>query len=113
MSPKATRRFFSGRVARANPPRRTGPIWSAPSTTKWSRAPAGASPRPIARPKPLSDEKARRCQWGGAWLAGGAGLTAVATIVGASARRSLVARADPREDPYADEDFERLDDDRS
>ena len=61
----------------------------------------------------MSDEKARRCQWGGAWLAGGAGLTAVATIVGASARRSLVARADPREDPYAGEDFERLDDDRS
>jgi len=61
----------------------------------------------------LSDEGTRRCQGSRAWLAGGAGLTAVATIVGASARRSLVARADPREDPYAGEDFERLDDDRS
>jgi pimeloyl-ACP methyl ester carboxylesterase len=61
----------------------------------------------------LSDEQTRRCQAGRAWLAGGAGLTAVATIVGASARRSLMARADPREDPYADEDFERFDDDRS
>jgi pimeloyl-ACP methyl ester carboxylesterase len=61
----------------------------------------------------LSNEKARRRQVGRAWLAGGAGLTAVATIVGASARRSLMARADPREDPYADEDFERFDEDRS
>ncbi len=48
-----------------------------------------------------------------AWLAGGAGLTAVATIVGASARRSMAERASALEDPYADEDFERLDDDRS
>ncbi len=60
----------------------------------------------------MSDGQSRRCHGGRAWLAGGAGLTAVATIVGASARRSLVARADPCEDPYADEDFERLDDDR-
>jgi pimeloyl-ACP methyl ester carboxylesterase len=39
-------------------------------------------------------------------------VTAVATIVGASARRSIVERARSHEDPYADEDFERLDDDR-
>ncbi|CAM4131364.1 Non-heme chloroperoxidase [Mycobacterium basiliense] len=50
---------------------------------------------------------------GKAWLAGGAGLTAVATIVGASARRSIVERGTVFEDPYAGEDFERLDSDRS
>jgi pimeloyl-ACP methyl ester carboxylesterase len=33
--------------------------------------------------------------------------------VGASARRSMIVRARAREDPYADEDFERLYDDRS
>jgi pimeloyl-ACP methyl ester carboxylesterase len=33
--------------------------------------------------------------------------------VGASARRSMIGRARAREDPYADEDFERLYDDRS
>jgi len=49
---------------------------------------------------------------GRAWLAGGAGLTAVATIVGASARRSITHRATGREDPDADEDFDRIDDDR-
>lgn len=48
-----------------------------------------------------------------AWLAGGAGLTAVATIVGASARRSMAERATALEDPWANEDFERLDSDRS
>lgn len=48
---------------------------------------------------------------GRAWLAGGAGLTAVATIVGASARRSITQRATGREDPYAEEDFDRIDDD--
>jgi pimeloyl-ACP methyl ester carboxylesterase len=47
-----------------------------------------------------------------AWLAGGAGLTAVATIVGASARRSMSERATDYEDPYGDADFERIDDDR-
>jgi len=47
-----------------------------------------------------------------AWLAGGAGLTAVATIVGASARRSMAERASGLEDPWDDEDFERLDSDR-
>ncbi|BDB40669.1 hypothetical protein IWGMT90018_11150 [Mycobacterium kiyosense] len=48
-----------------------------------------------------------------AWLAGGAGLTAVATLVGASARRSMADRARGAEDPYAGEDFDRLDCDRS
>jgi pimeloyl-ACP methyl ester carboxylesterase len=48
-----------------------------------------------------------------AWLAGGAGLTAVATIVGASARRSMAERAKPVEDPYADEDFDEVDVERS
>ncbi len=60
----------------------------------------------------MSDKEPRRCQPGSAWLAGSAGLTAVATIVGASARRSIVARASAHDDPYADEDFEILDDDR-
>ncbi|HEY3996851.1 MAG TPA: alpha/beta hydrolase [Mycobacterium sp.] len=40
-------------------------------------------------------------------------MTAVATIVGASARRSMTQRASRIEDPYADEDFDRLDDDAS
>ncbi|MGO9926019.1 MAG: alpha/beta hydrolase, partial [Mycobacterium sp.] len=40
-------------------------------------------------------------------------MTAVATIVGASARRSMIQRATTREDHYADEDFETIDDDRS
>ncbi|MBW0019087.1 MAG: alpha/beta hydrolase [Mycobacterium sp.] len=39
-------------------------------------------------------------------------MTAVATIVGASARRSMIERSAAVEDPYADEDFERLDLDR-
>ena len=61
----------------------------------------------------MSDEKTRRRHRERAWLAGGAGLTAVATIVGASARRSIIQRTTAVEDPYADEDFERLDSDRS
>jgi len=60
----------------------------------------------------LTDEKTRRRHRERAWLAGGAGLTAVATIVGASARRSMVQRTAGLEDPYADEDFEGLDSDR-
>ena len=40
-------------------------------------------------------------------------MTAVATIVGASARRSVTQRATLLEDPYADEDFERIDEDRA
>jgi pimeloyl-ACP methyl ester carboxylesterase len=61
----------------------------------------------------LSDEETRRRHRERAWLAGGAGLTAVATIVGASARRSVTQRTVAVEDPYADEDFERLDSDRA
>jgi pimeloyl-ACP methyl ester carboxylesterase len=60
----------------------------------------------------LSRDHHRRLPRGSAWLAGGAGLTAVATIVGASARRSMTQRATAREDPYAHEDFDRIDDDR-
>ena len=40
-------------------------------------------------------------------------MTAVATIVGASARRSMTQRATTLEDPYAGEDFDTMDDDRS
>ena len=40
-------------------------------------------------------------------------MTAVATIVGASARRSVTQRATTLEDPYADEDFDGFDDDRA
>jgi pimeloyl-ACP methyl ester carboxylesterase len=61
----------------------------------------------------LSLDETRRRQRERAWLAGGAGLTAVATIVGASARRSMTQRTTIIEDPYADEDFETLDRDRS
>ena len=61
----------------------------------------------------MSPDKPRKRHKGRAWLAGGAGLIAVATIVGASARRSMAQRASLHEDPYADEDFERLYDDRS
>ena len=61
----------------------------------------------------MSGEETRRRRRGRAWLAGGAGLTAVAAIVGASARHSMSRRATSREDPYVDEDFERLYDDRS
>jgi pimeloyl-ACP methyl ester carboxylesterase len=57
----------------------------------------------------LSAEETRKRR---AWLAGGAGVTAVATIVGASARRSMADRTALLEDPYANEDFGRLDDDR-
>ncbi|HYB36102.1 MAG TPA: alpha/beta hydrolase [Mycobacterium sp.] len=46
------------------------------------------------------------------WLAGAAGLSAVATIAGISAARSMTRRT-TTEDPYADEDFEMLDGDRS
>jgi pimeloyl-ACP methyl ester carboxylesterase len=58
----------------------------------------------------LTDEETRKRR---AWLAGGAGLTAVATIVGASARRSMAERATTLEDPYADEDFGGVDVERS
>ncbi|WP_155772138.1 alpha/beta fold hydrolase [Mycobacterium asiaticum] len=39
-------------------------------------------------------------------------MTAVATLVGASARKTIVERTNAGEDPWADEDFERLDSDR-
>ncbi|XVL47077.1 alpha/beta hydrolase [Mycobacterium lepromatosis] len=39
-------------------------------------------------------------------------MVAVATIVSASARRSISERANARGDPYVDGDFERFDDDR-
>lgn len=61
----------------------------------------------------MSPEEARRRRRGRAWFAGGAGVTAVATIVGASARRSVLQRASRTEDPYAHEDFDVLEDDRS
>jgi pimeloyl-ACP methyl ester carboxylesterase len=57
----------------------------------------------------LSSEEAHKRR---AWLAGGAGLTAVATIVGASARRSMAERI-ASEDPWVGEDFEEVDVDRS
>ncbi|CAJ1508028.1 alpha/beta fold hydrolase [[Mycobacterium] burgundiense] len=46
------------------------------------------------------------------WLAGVAGLGAVGTVAGASTARSLTRR-NPREDPYAGEDFDIFDTDRS
>ncbi|MDV3127420.1 alpha/beta hydrolase [Mycobacterium sp. 21AC1] len=46
------------------------------------------------------------------WLAGAAGLTAVGAVAGASLARSLGRRISA-EDPYAGEDFEMLDADRS
>lgn len=46
------------------------------------------------------------------WLAGAAGLGAVGTIAGISAARSMARRAGI-EDPYANENFETLDGDRS
>jgi pimeloyl-ACP methyl ester carboxylesterase len=61
----------------------------------------------------LSAEETRKLHRRRAWLAGGTGLTAVATIVGASARRSMTQRASTVEDPYANEDFDMLEDDRS
>ncbi|MCV7378912.1 alpha/beta hydrolase [Mycobacterium alsense] len=61
----------------------------------------------------MSPDRTRRRHRRRAWLAGGAGVTAVATIVGASARRSITQRAIPVEDPYADEDFDTIDRDRA
>src|SRR5262249_44663226 len=113
MWPKATRRSCSDRAAGASPPRRTGRLCWAPSTTRWSPVRGAASPEPTARPKPLSPNESRRRQRNKAWLAGGAGLTAVATIVGTTAARSVARRTTLVEDPYADEDFEILEHDRS
>ncbi|OBG22394.1 alpha/beta hydrolase [Mycobacterium sp. 852002-51057_SCH5723018] len=61
----------------------------------------------------MSRDKTRRRRRERAWLAGGAGLTAVATIVAASISRSMTQRATTFEDPYADEDFDTLERDRS
>lgn len=49
---------------------------------------------------------------GARWLAGVAGLAAVGTVAGVSIARSLTLRVS-KEDPYAGEDFELLDADRS
>jgi pimeloyl-ACP methyl ester carboxylesterase len=46
------------------------------------------------------------------WLAGAAGVSAVGSVLGASAAQSIIRRVTD-EDPYADEDFEVLDSDRS
>ena len=46
------------------------------------------------------------------WLAGAAGLSAVGTIAGVHVARSMTRRA-ASHDPYANEDFETLDGDRS
>ncbi len=46
------------------------------------------------------------------WLAGAAGMSAVGTIAGVSLARSMTRRADT-DDPYAYEDFETLDVERS
>ncbi|MDT5138353.1 MAG: hypothetical protein QOD58_2615, partial [Mycobacterium sp.] len=47
----------------------------------------------------MSPDRSRRSQKGKAWLAGGAGLTAVATLVGASARKTIIERTAASEDP--------------
>lgn len=59
----------------------------------------------------MSPDRTRKRHKGRTWLAG-RGVTAVATIVGASARRSMTQRA-TIEDPYADEDFNTFDGDRA
>ncbi len=46
------------------------------------------------------------------WLAGAAGLSAVGTIAGVTVARSMTRRPE-NDDPYANEDFETLDGDRS
>lgn len=46
------------------------------------------------------------------WLAGAAGLSAVGTIAGVAVARSMTRRPE-NDDPYANEDFETLDGDRS
>jgi pimeloyl-ACP methyl ester carboxylesterase len=49
----------------------------------------------------------------GQWLAGAAGIGAVGTIAGATVARSMLNRRAVINDPFADEDFETLDSDRS
>jgi pimeloyl-ACP methyl ester carboxylesterase len=60
----------------------------------------------------LSGDDTRKPHAGRAWLAGAAGLSAVATIAGLTAARSITRRT-TTEDPYAGEDFDALDGDRS
>jgi pimeloyl-ACP methyl ester carboxylesterase len=65
----------------------------------------------------LSDEdldgfhiaKSRR----GRWLAGAAGVSAVGAVAGATVAGSMLNRRAVTDDPFADEDFETLDGDRS
>lgn len=59
-----------------------------------------------------SEQLRRGKAWYTGWLAGAAGLTAVATIAGVSVARS-VGRRPVAKDPYAGEDFEAFDGDRS
>ncbi len=61
----------------------------------------------------MSADDNHRIPKGRAWLAGSAGLTAVATLVGASARKTFIERTSSDEDPWEGEDFERLDSDRA
>lgn len=49
----------------------------------------------------------------GRWLAGAAGVGAVGTIAGATVARSVLTRRAKVDDPFAHEDFEALDGDRS
>lgn len=49
----------------------------------------------------------------GRWLAGAAGIGAVGTIAGATVVRSMLNRRAVVDDPFAHEDFETLDSDRS
>ncbi|HET9875841.1 MAG TPA: alpha/beta hydrolase, partial [Mycobacterium sp.] len=51
-------------------------------------------------------------KWASGWLAGAAGLAAVGSVAGATVAHSMTRRT-TAEDPYADEDFEILDSDRS
>jgi pimeloyl-ACP methyl ester carboxylesterase len=49
----------------------------------------------------------------GRWLAGAAGVSAVGAVAGATVAGSMLNRRAVVDDPFADEDFEALDDDRS
>jgi pimeloyl-ACP methyl ester carboxylesterase len=60
-------------------------------------------------PKPLSASNSRARN---AWLAGAAGLSAVGTIAAVSVARQITRRSSV-DDPFAGEDFEALDNDRS
>ncbi|WP_424757267.1 alpha/beta fold hydrolase [Mycobacterium sp.] len=49
----------------------------------------------------------------GRWLAGAAGVTAVGAVAGATVAGSMLNRREVIDDPFADENFETLDGDRS